>query len=195
VSIHIVCDIDDYSPHQVISLQALQIRSNGKEQLLQPSIPIKFDLQSEPHQVNTKTMSSTTTSTTVPPSGTQTFPSTTTLATRALLDDNKDKAAKQTSLDATQGSYAHTAATAGQSQPGNPTTGAVPITSTTVDDDHHQDQQNSQQEQRSSFTPGYARQQSWSMQDLKHETLVRDVLAAAPTTHHQGQNYSSTAGQ
>ncbi|KAF1823488.1 uncharacterized protein K489DRAFT_369841 [Dissoconium aciculare CBS 342.82] len=140
-------------------------------------------------------MSSTTTSATIPPPGTQTFPSTTTLATRALLDDDdQDKTAKQTSHDATQGSYAHAAATAGQSLPGNPTTGAVPITSTTPDDAHHQNQQKPQQEKPSSFTPGLARQQSWSMQELKRETLIRDVLAAAPTIHHQGQNYSSTAG-
>jgi hypothetical protein len=113
----------------------------------------------------------------------QSFPRASTFATRALLDDKNNDNNHPISIptgthDATQGNYALATAAAGQAQPGNPTTGAVPVGQ-------------EQQDADSSIKSGLARQQSWNMQDHKYEALKRDVLDAAP--HHQGQNYSSTA--
>jgi hypothetical protein len=131
-------------------------------------------------------MSSTTTSTTVPPAGLQSFPRASTIATRSLLEDKKNDNNHPISIpigthDAAQGNYAQATAAAGQAQPGNPTTGAMPVGQTAQE----------QQDPDASAKSGFARQQSWSMQDHKHETLKRDVLDSAP--RHQGQNYSSTA--
>jgi hypothetical protein len=113
----------------------------------------------------------------------QSFPRASAFATRALLDNEKNDNNHPISMptgthDATQGNYTQAAAAAGQAQPGNPITGAVPVGQTQLDPDP-------------SSKSGFVRQQSWSMQDHKHETLKRHVLDIAP--QHQGQNYSSTA--